>query len=149
MHFYVVTPLSALIPVNSRLYAHECCNISEIHFVCKSVKTLLCVNCVGQCISLALFNISPGLYDSTFTSQGAASLFRKYYMQGKSCWTNGEQTQIGKCGNFREIQWKKYILQIKNISLGVSIGVIVNCVISTQYPGINLIYLPEGNLAQF
>lgn len=68
MHFYVVTPLSALVPVNSQLYAHEYCNISEIHFVCKLVKTLVYVNSVGRCVSLALFNISLGFYASTFIS---------------------------------------------------------------------------------
>lgn len=38
MHFYVVMPLSALVPINSQLYADAHWNISEIHFACKPVK---------------------------------------------------------------------------------------------------------------
>lgn len=37
MHFYIVMPLSALVPINSQLYA-DVCNISEVHFAHKPVK---------------------------------------------------------------------------------------------------------------
>lgn len=87
MHFYVVTPLSALVPINIQLYADARCNISEIHFVHQLVKWCYRSALWVNALSVALFNISSGFYTLTFTRlhlQAVTLLFGKYNAWGKS-----------------------------------------------------------------
>lgn len=103
---------------------------------------------VGQCLSLALFNISSGFYALTFARlslQRETLLFRKCNAWGKSWLLTVNKSKSGNNSNFIELWWKIFWLLGIQKRFPTVLGSVEMHAINTQNPWVNVMYLPEGD----
>lgn len=103
---------------------------------------------VGQCLSLALFNISSGFYTLTFTRwslQRETLLFRKCNAWGKSWLLTVNKSKSGNNSNFIELWWKILgLLEVQKHFPTVIVSIEMHA-INTQNPWVNVMCLPEDD----